>query len=481
MSHALITFLFTVCLSLSASAVPLKYRDREMRIPAPERRIFSHADISENEFVRLKRSEWKACHQEESQSVFSLLRDDVAPFVETSQIIRDLRNMETQGLLQGRADKQPWSGDYWPYDEGLLAARSFDPNFRYNYEWKERYDYVQGHPLSQFIESADPIKINTLSPAEKYDLIMGDSKGALTKSMWDQGKVYFDSQGKVEGWMGICHGWAPAAIMEPRPLKTIQVPARVQDLKVQFLPDELKGLISYSWATNSYRSVLLGERCNEKNPPLDDQGRLTHPECFDLNPATWHLAVVNRLGAQKKSFVMDATYDYQVWNQPVLEYSYSYFNPQTEKSATTLQDAIVPASEWSQDPYHAYRSPQARSIVGIEMKLAYVIESDVRNDPTDSEEFDSVVWVIYRYDLEIDEHGLIQGGEWHQESHPDFIWTPVANAKPLSPFDRMLTGDWTVANPIPEMWKKSGSLASPRGIIMNRVVQALLKKSQGPE
>ena len=50
-----------------------------------------------------------------------------------------------------------------------------------------------------------------LSPAEKYDLLVGDANYGLTKQMWNAGKGYHDRYGSVESWMGYCHGWAPAA------------------------------------------------------------------------------------------------------------------------------------------------------------------------------------------------------------------------------------------------------------------------------
>ena len=54
--------------------------------------------------------------------------------------------------------------------------------------------------------------------SEKYDALIGDKSGALTRRMWLEGKGYYDASGKVETWMGICHGWSPAAYMLDRPV-----------------------------------------------------------------------------------------------------------------------------------------------------------------------------------------------------------------------------------------------------------------------
>jgi hypothetical protein len=40
--------------------------------------------------------------------------------------------------------------------------------------------------------------------------------------------------------------------------------------------------------------------------------------------------------------VIDASYDYEVWNQPVYAYTYRYFNPETGKEAKILSAAIIP-------------------------------------------------------------------------------------------------------------------------------------------
>jgi hypothetical protein len=458
-------------------SVPQKFLDRDLRKAEKPHSPFTNEEIETGDFIRFKRSEWEACHQKKSvmRMAFSPLRDRLPPFVESNEILRDLQEMENHSLKTGRADRQPWSGDYWPYSSGLIASRFFDPGFQEFVDWKDRYDYVNSHPLIQFLS---PEKLSQLSPAEKYDLLTGSQQGTLTKSMWAQGKIYFDEKGDVEGWMGLCHGWAPAAIVEPRPEKAIQVTSADGQQQLDLVPAELKGLLTYSWATNSYDSAMLGERCNEENPAEDENGRLQNPDCFDLNPGTWHLAIVNRLGLRKKSFVMDATYDYQVWNQPVLEYSYQYFHPQTGQAVSSWKNAQISLSDWNEDPYRKYRSPEARSIVGVQMKVAYMIESRVGDAREDSASHDLIRWVVYTYDLELDEKDQIIGGEWHQVAHPDFIWTPLENARPNSTLDSALKGPWDPEMRLPAQWIKTATKASSHGVILNQVVQGLLRKSR---
>src|SRR6185436_9002354 len=91
-----------------------------------------------------------------------------------------------------------------------------------------------------------------------------------------------------------------------------------------FYPSDLKGLASLLWATTDPPSRGVGGRCEDTNPKKDRNGRVISPACFDSNPGTWHLAVVNQIGVAKRSMVIDATYDFEVWNQPVYGYRYRY-------------------------------------------------------------------------------------------------------------------------------------------------------------
>ncbi|MGE3756279.1 MAG: hypothetical protein AB7H97_00905, partial [Pseudobdellovibrionaceae bacterium] len=292
---------------------------------------------------------------------------------------------------------------------------------------------------------------------------------------------YYDEYGKVEIWMGICHGWAPAAIFENRPSKSVEIPSQNDMWKVHLNPSEIKGLVSYSWATNPYPTLTLGERCNQKNPPTNNEGRILNPECFDLNPATWHLAVINRLGMQKRSFVMDATYDYEVWNQPIVKYSYSYFNPQTGQEKKSWSDAIITRSAFTKDRFASYRAPSADQIIGIKMKVAYVIETAMNDLEEDLPEYDAIRWVEYLYDLEIDRDGKIVGGEWHLQSHPDFIWVPRVNSAPYSPMDKSLDiTAWDGISKLPQDWAEAARVSSPQGVMINTISRSILRQASTP-
>ncbi|MGZ3771464.1 MAG: hypothetical protein ACXVCP_09155 [Bdellovibrio sp.] len=475
-------FTLTLCIlgsvSFASVKVPQKFLNRSQTIPAKVDSRFSARDINSGNFVTIKNQEWSACHKSSNRfSAWALSRDPVSTFIEGPLHFKKLQEIESLGLTSGKVEVQPWSGDYWAYAAGIIAARYRDPEFIYLWDWKKRFDLVTENPASKIISSQGQQGINTLSPAEKYDLLVGDQSGGLTSAMWNQGKKFFDEYGNVESWMGICHGWAPASIMEPRPAKTISVPSTDGKWQVSLNPSDIKGLVSYSWATNRVPTVTLGNRCNKKNPPHDENGRIKDSECFDLNPATWHLVTTHMVGMDKRSFVMDATYDYEVWNQPVLAYSYTYFNPQTRKAEQDLQSATVKKEDFTQDKFKKYRPMEARSFVGIRMKVGYVVETMANEAETDSEQQDAIRWVSYEYDLELDDADNIIGGEWYIDSHPDFVWNPKREERPWSVLDKNLSSESWTEEKLPGEWTGAAHQGSPYGVIINTITEALLKKS----
>jgi len=157
------------------------------------------------------------------------------------------------------------------------------------------------------------------------------------------------------------------------------------------------------------------------------------PAVFDTNPGTWHMSAVNQIGVSKRSFIIDATFDYEVWNQPMFAYSYEYFNPQTMKRVDSLAQARVPRAQFTSDRFKRYRGASYASIVGVAMRTRYVVETSPSHATTDAPSRDRINAVDYIYDLELDAGGKIVGGEWYQNTHPDFLWTPPPGARISTP------------------------------------------------
>ena len=404
--------------------------------------------------------------------------DRAENLVSSSTVVRNIKSLDQ--FTSGKVKKQPWSDWYWPIAVGQLSYRYADNSMLTAFQnsglegkeaWPWMQDWHQNNRPTNFVENL------YLSPAEKYDILVGDSNFTFTRSMLSTGQSYYNRAGYVETWMGICHGWAPASYMLPRPIKTIEVTAVDGYTKVKFRPSDLKSLASQLWATGQQQTKIIGGRCNKKNPRTDRRtGRILDQECFDNNPGTWHLAVTNQLGRLQKTFVMDATYDYEVWNHPVTEYSYTYFNPKTMQEAE-LENSILPISKFSNDKFRRYRSRNAAYVVGIKMEVKYLVETMPSLNAFDDESTDAFNFAYYTYDLELDSNFNIIGGEWYTNKHPDFLWTPYEQSHAVSAVDSYLPSYLDLENLSLFSLKKYAPYASQRQQPVGKLVEALLEEA----
>lgn len=396
-----------------------------------------------------------------------------------ASMLRDLRSMEARRLTSAELPVQPWSDDYWALYQGALGARYADRAFPRSENFGLNKRYVDERTVGDILMAANSSSVDTLSPAEKYDLLVGDKSGTFTKANWAQGESYFKNYGKVETWMGLCHGWAPAAYMLPRPRHSVKVLAADGRTKIRFYPADIKALATSLWANVRTPSKFIGGRCDDKAPKKEASGRVISEECFDNNPGTFHMAIVNQIGVAKRSTVMDATFDYEVWNHPILSYDYTYFNPKTRRAVKTINEGTVELSgKDSWDKFAEHRSEEAAQLVGVSMEVTYLVETTPDHSKVDSEEADETNTVTYEYDLELDANGKIIGGEWYTNKHPDFMWTPPVGTRAVSSGDRFALGSWDVSQPFPMTWSMVAKRTSQAGQPIAKVVEALVAAAQ---
>jgi hypothetical protein len=461
---------------------------------------FNKEQISSKDFITIKDEQRKTqCHTTKDGAKKVCLKDlgpgenviagrapiesvDRAENLVTGyDVLENINDMADLKLEEGQVTKQPWSDWYWPIAVGQLSFRYGDEDFVEAYEYADLEEEGLWPFMNEYHEQnpATPADVNKLSPSEKYDLLMGDTNYTLTKQMLLAGKSYQDQYGKVESWMGLCHGWAPASYMLDRPASSIEVTAADGVTKIPFRPSDLKALGTLLWATGQSSTKFVGGRCNAKEPNIDEEtGRILDQECFDNNPGTWHKSVVTEVGVNKKAFVMDATYDYEVWNHPVVAYEYSYFNPKTSEEYVSLAEAKVAISDFDNDKFSKFRSPRAKYVVGVMMEVEYMVETMPSVDGFDADWMDDSHSANYIYDLELDENGNIIGGEWYTNKHPDFLWTPYEGSHAQSILDQYidveeLTLDQITHPAILQYVPQVSAQSQPIG----KVVEALIRKS----
>lgn len=199
----------------------------------------------------------------------------------------------------GEAKKIPWAGSYWPTYKDSINDRWAGPGTQ---SPAKKYELAFG---KSGVEDA-------VSAYSGIDSLAGASCTSDAQCAADKGSVCAKRVGASEGvcsetWFGICHAWAPAAILEEEPRTAVKYGG------VEFKVNDLKALISLAY-TEALEVRFLSLRCDESGVNGDISGKAA---CKDTNPGSFHVVVANLLGVQGRSFVEDRTYDYEVWNQPV--------------------------------------------------------------------------------------------------------------------------------------------------------------------
>lgn len=401
--------------------------------------------------------------------------DDFKIFLDKQSYVSNIFALQQTRLTQGHTQYEIWAGSYWPIHQGLLGLRYADPLFPKSKDFLENYNDHMLRPPETLVFSG---QINRLSPAEKYDLLVGDQNWTLTKAMWARGQKTLIQYGSVPTWTGICHGWSAAVHMGVKaPRQSVVVTDVSGQHAIEFYRQDIKALMSYLWAESSTDSIQAGNRCRQDIVLKDPYQRPIDASCLDSNPMSWHLAVTNRVGMQQKSFVMDSTTGSEVWNFAVKGYDYSYFNPRTFETTHNIKAALEPVENMTADKFKIHRSPRAKYIIGVSMdvfipSLVTPAVNEGRNDRTKSYNF--------VYDLELDESYNVIGGEWHSSSRPDFIWSYSTTGRAMTAEDLTLNESWDLDSRLPDSYAAKAKEASQKGKVLSRIAEALLNESITP-
>ncbi len=315
--------------------------------------------------------------------------------------VAKFKDLPLAGEIQGKG----WSDDYWPTYRGGIS-----------YRWKKK-DFGYEVAKKDTLKNLD---INSLSPAEKYDIFMNRfdfptvqkerQRTSVLKTL--SGHPEFEEGYKIESWEGLCHGWAPAALNFKEPSKTVKVNSQAG--AIEFYSSDVKALLTYyqQYSGNrSTRTSFVAARCNLDFAKLDQQynsGEITQAEwidgrensaCADINAGAFHLILANEIAIKKQGFVVDITRDAQVWNQPVNSFS--------SKVTATKQGASEGAA------------PGTVKELTIDTWMLYTVEiRDPSATPVGAIESPA----SYSYVLELNDKDEVIGGRWLSDLRPDFAW-----------------------------------------------------------
>lgn len=426
-----------------------------------------HLEITSHPLLGLERS----LHR---KRVIVKPQDDYARIFEAFSI--DRTEVETNGRkihldlplnFQLKRGQYNWSYHNSPLAMGGVARRYKDEEMELVKEWNEKFDYFKDNPPVELLRRGT---LELLSPIEKYELLMGHQEFSLTQRAWQEGSEVFERYNTVPGWIGACHGTAPATIKHERPRKSLTVKSYHEGLPLEFTPSDVKMLLAHAWATYGGFSAMVGTRCNGSGI-----------SCFDTNPASFHITLMNLLARHEETLIIDASSREEVWNRPIVGYKVRFINPLTKIVTRGFEQAKILLSNYTHDPFRATRSLQAKYIVGIWTTVTYVDDvapSDILGNGPDE---DVLTDSSYLYDLELDEEYNIIGGEWNSDYHPDFMWVVNQKIEPYAPQD-------TVASELLLDFKENSSVskrvhqlslgAANNGLMLFSVIKKLQELSR---
>lgn len=276
-----------------------------------------------------------------------------------------------------------WPGNHWASQFGGIAQRWSSGNpqhFSYH-----RYSLKELKKLETHL-------IEELSPAEKYDILMGRYDYPTVKKEWSR-----TSPNSIS-WFGICHGVAPAALNHVEP-QTVTVTNK-DGIELLFYSSDVKALMSYYYARHgSSKTVQIGKRCNTPEGGRLRRGQRT--ACKDMDPAAFHILITNLIGLKDRSLIVDIDPNNEVWNHVPNAYSFDIYE-EYAPDETATKGAVKSYWVGMEVAYAGAIAPFFDPVIGL--PEGYYIDNN------------------YQYQLDVDAKGNIIGGQWFSDLRPDFVW-----------------------------------------------------------
>ena len=351
--------------------------------------------------------------------------ENISELIEGNRKVTSLVEIERMALNSGETALDLWSGSYWPHYSGSIASRYRDPSFipliKAETQYSDMKKLFSAMPLMSYGNQTD-----NLSPAEKYDLLVGDSMMSLTKYAWQLGEKTKNGD-KVATWRGLCDGWASASQMMPRPVKNVTLNSPSGG-PITFFPEDIKALGTLLYAKGQSAPIFMGKRCFSKLLAFTDA-------CDEVNAGAFHTALINRVGVMKKSFIGDISPGGEVWNYPVKNYKLTYTNVFSDEENSDFRAVLEDFSKKDKTKKFLKESDRHKStryIVGVKAVVNYMDMRMTNLTDADGSAPDKLLEKVYEYDLELDAQFNVLGGENPAKNLPDFMWAPQDQTYPLS-------------------------------------------------
>ena len=255
-------------------------------------------------------------------------------------------------------------------------------------------------------------EISRLSPAEKFDLLVGDTNYSLTKKERSRTNVFSQLNGtKIPRWFGLCHAWAPATILFDNPGPVVMKNA--DGVSIAFGATDVKALLTYFLHEKSSPTYFASRRCNIDDQELRrklDKGEISHKEyketmesaeCRGINAGAFHIILSNMISIRNQGFIADVDRGAEVWNQAI----HGYSSKETKQRKNNISRQAAPGTVKE---------------VRIETVMTYTIEIGPSWEKKELANSDKDIRYVYW--LELDKNNNIIGGAWESNERPDFLW-----------------------------------------------------------
>mgnify|MGYP001200065815 CR=1 FL=1 len=434
----------------------------------------------------------------------------VKKFSRGQDVVSNIYDLNELNINNFNLTQQPWTSTYLPAIRGFAADPYAGSGSNILFFKRNRNKYERS--MEKFQEgrmTLDAETIASLSSADKYDLLVGNFKSptSLAKRLFEQADFLHERFGKLTFWTGMCHGWSPAAISHPAPLRTVEVVSADGQYVIPFYPNDIKSLLSTAFANNIKAYVddariqtsgdpnewskdnimpIHGYACRQKRPRVDETGRVRVREtdinedlsnCEDVNAGFWHLTVMNLMGRHQQGLVVDIDHNEKVNNHPTAGYEIRYFNLDSGMVKRSFRDALIDIDLYKEDDRKEFRDPRAKYVVGVEMNMIFVDYKFLNKKNAQDVDMQKLKERKFLYDLELDKDGNIVGGEWINKTvtrrqgrriverkqagdKPDFLWYAPRGMKPVAFQEAKATGTWHEGAPLPASWAQTAISAS---------------------
>jgi hypothetical protein len=353
---------------------------------------------------------WQKNLDDYSRSLSPIEKYDVVFNGWDPQSVKDLRPFDSDNC-----DPESWDAEYY---EKLGPAASYISRYKGNQRTRDAVtngrvnEFCKAIPEASCVTRCDECLESCESEDQECREGCLDDKFSCNELCTNKD----EDRGGVETWWGLCHAWVPAAVLEAEPKQAVEYEG------ITFDVSDIKALLILAY--DQSKAHMIGGRCNEKEVERDEDGRIKNSECRDTNAGTFHVIVTNFLGKMKRAFAEDRTYNYEVWNQPVIGY-------EVESQEDITKERAIELVGLEGDEY-SYNTDATRFAL-VQTSLDWVGESEASTIPESIEHYTSRDHYVYI--LEMNDDGVIIGGEWlttsgegpHGDEPPDFLWLPVGS------------------------------------------------------